>query len=77
MLCIYMYSFVLIVKIYINIIDFYVVIVIVVMVFQGYYGECEYDVYFWGYYYGLGVVLVVGVVFGVVGIGQGFMVILV
>lgn len=74
MLCIYMYSLVLIAKIYINIIDLYVVIATVVMVLQGHHGEREHDVHPRGHHHGPGTVSVVGVVPGVAGTGQGPMV---
>lgn len=77
MLCIYMYSLVLIAKIYINIIDLYVVIATVVMVLQGHHGEREHDVHPRGHHHGPGAVSVVGVVPGVAGTGQGPMVTLV
>lgn len=77
MLCIYMYSLVLIAKIYINIIDLYVVIATVVMVLQGHHGEREHDVHPRGHHHGPGAVSVVGVVPGVAGTGQGPMVSLV
>lgn len=77
MLCIYTYSLVLIAKIYINIIDLYVVIATVVMVLQGHHGEREHDVHPRGHHHGPGAVSVVGVVPGVAGTGQGPMVTLV
>lgn len=77
MLCIYMYSLVLIAKIYINIIDLYVVIATVVMVLQGHHGEREHDVHPRGHHHCPGAVSVVGVVPGVAGTGQGPMVSLV
>lgn len=77
MLCIYMYSLVLIAKIYINIIYLYVVIATVVMVLQGHHGEREHDVHPRGHHHGPGAVSVVGVVPGVAGTGQGPMVTLV